>query len=179
MWHALTRRPCTDFSASCALHPPLRPQRRGRSHLILQAHVTALSPHSVTIDRAFPELGFPTCEVPFAYCVYALGNRMPAPIDLGPEDANAVDRQPGTTAPAHVAEAEGRHTDEFRGTKQEAIEWLRRCLERIRRARSVLYVGCGALGIRAYSTFLNIDRALIVYCQNTRPTSNRSTPRSR
>jgi hypothetical protein len=39
----------------------------------------------VTLSRAFPEYGFPEGVVEFEYAVYALGSRLPGPIDLWAE----------------------------------------------------------------------------------------------
>ena len=134
-------------------------------HLVLKAQVMSLSQTSVTLDRAFPEHGFTTPTIPFAYCIYALGSRMPIPIDLWSHDPNAVICQPGKTALSGDCEGErpggvccsgkGRCDAEYDGSKPQAIEWLKRCQERITRAGSVLCVGGGALGIREsyYSDF--------------------------
>lgn len=126
-------------------------------HLVLKAHVKVLSPKSVTLDRTFPEYGLTRFTIPFAYCIYALGSRMPIPIDLWSHDPNAVTSQPGKTAVAGECEGatagmccrgKGKCEDEYNGTKQQGIDWLKRCQKRIERAGSVLCVGGGALGIR-------------------------------
>lgn len=45
----------------------------------------------------------------------------------------------------------------YGGTKEEGMAWLRRCQDRIRGASSVLCVGGGALGIRAFPVPLNLN----------------------
>ena len=129
----------------------------------------------VKLDRAFPEYGFDTPEVPFEYAVYALGSRLPAPIDLWAgvdgdevvgevvggivgkeessgsreeEEANDVDEKEALKKEAEEAEKETPRV--YTGSKTEAVEWMRRCQERIKGVSSVLVVGGGALGIRAY-----------------------------
>lgn len=68
----------------------------------------------------------------FDYAIYALGSHLPAPINLwGPVEDNSA------TLPN-------------RGTKDGGVEWLRRYHALVDEAASVLIVGGGALGIRAY-----------------------------
>ncbi|OBZ77598.1 Apoptosis-inducing factor B [Grifola frondosa] len=95
-------------------------------HAILHAHVTSISPHALTLSRAFPEHGIkePGRTLDFQYLVYALGSHLPAPIDLW---------NPANT-PA--------------GTKAEGIQWFKRCQTRFAHANSILVVGGGALGIQ-------------------------------
>lgn len=123
------------------------------SHVVLHAKVIGLSQHDVTIDRTFPELGFHSPVIPFRYAVYALGNRLPAPIDLwSPEEAAvASEREARETedAAATVPQQNG-----YNGTKHEAMGWLKRCQDRVRAANSVLCVGGGALGIRKFCHLL-------------------------
>lgn len=140
-----------------------------KDHVFLHASVTSLSEKSLTLDRAFPEYGVPedTKTLHFDYLVYALGSRLPAPIDIwGPvlDDLEHADNAEGQELardlkrklavsddpPAAgvvdvVAEA---RTVESRGTKASGVDWLKRFHQRVSRARSVLVVGGGALGIR-------------------------------
>ena len=138
----------------------------------------------VRLDRAFPEYGFDTPEVPFEYAVYALGSRLPAPIDLwagvdGDEVVGEVvggivgKEEESAEESSGVRESEASDVDEekealkkeaeeaeketprvYTGSKTEAVEWMRRCQERIKGVSSVLVVGGGALGIREYRVFL-------------------------
>ena len=130
----------------------------------------------VKLDRAFPEYGFDRPEVPFEYAVYALGSRLPAPIDLWAgvdgdevvgevvggivgkeessgsreeEEANDVDEEKEALK-KEAEEAEKETPRVYTGSKTEAVEWMRRCQERIKGVSSVLVVGGGALGIREY-----------------------------
>ena len=133
----------------------------------------------VKLDRAFPEYGFDRPEVPFEYAVYALGSRLPAPIDLWAgvdgdevvgevvggivgeeespeessgsreeEEASDIDEKEALKKEAERAEKETPRV--YTGSKTEAVEWMRRCQERIKGVSSVLVVGGGALGIREY-----------------------------
>lgn len=105
------------------------------AHLVLQAHVVNVQPHSVTLDRAFPELGFPTTEISFEYLIYALGSHLPSPIDLWSEDESLIDSE---------EDEEGEQPsvrEKYRGTKAEGIAWMKRCQDRVAKAKSVLVVG--------------------------------------
>lgn len=117
-------------------------------HLVLHARVTRLAPHHVTLDRTFPELGFHSNDIPFKYAVYALGSHLPTPIDLWSAEENILASVPEVSSKPEV----GLITEkiEYGGTKREAIDWLKRCQERIKNAGSILVVGGGALGIREY-----------------------------
>lgn len=70
-------------------------------------------------------------RVPFDYAVYALGSGMPAPCDVWGEIGRT--QYPG------------------RGTKRGTIDWLTRYGAEVRKAKRVLVVGGGALGIQ-YAT---------------------------
>ena len=105
--------------------------------VFLHASVTSLAPHSLTLDRAFPEFGVAESDrtLRFDYLIYALGSHLPAPIDLwGP----VADEEVDTADVLDVA----------RGTKHGGVAWLKRFQQRVARASSVLVVGGGALGIR-------------------------------
>lgn len=101
-----------------------------RRTILLHAQVTALSSHSVTLSRSFPEYGIDGPVLSFDYAVYALGSHLPAPINLwGP--------CPDVKDPSV-----------YRGCKVEGVSWLRKFHDAIEQAPSVLVVGGGALGIR-------------------------------
>ena len=125
----------------------------GERHLVLNAHVTKLGPHSVTLSKAFPEHGIEGEEptLYFDYAVYALGSHMPAPIDLwGPTigDVNASEHcSPKVTGVDKPLEASSPQHPEP-GSKSAGIQWLGHSQEHVRAAPSVLVVGGGALGIR-------------------------------
>lgn len=104
-------------------------------HYFLNAHVTSVSNNSLTLSRAFPEHGIDgdTPTLHFDYLIYALGAHLPGPIDLwGPVDPQ---EKPGKY-PKHD------------GSKASALNWLQRFKDRNEKAKSILVVGGGALGIR-------------------------------
>lgn len=124
-------------------------------HRFVHGTVTALSAHSVTVAPALPDehtglhdgvqedIEGPSC-VPFDYAIYALGSKLPAPIDLWskPEDSDYTTcevNDEDVIVPARKI-----------GTKVEGVSWLQASQERIAKAPSVLVVGGGALGIRMY-----------------------------
>jgi len=128
-------------------------------NLVLQATVTKLSDHSVTISRSFPQFGLSN-QIPFDYCVYALGSHLPAPIDawgeneesheenvdvLGDDDSEAVGDQP-------VPNGKQRKV----GSKQEGIEWLKRGQKKIKDVDNILIIGGGALGIQFASDIKDV-----------------------
>ncbi|KAI5116412.1 hypothetical protein M0805_000585 [Coniferiporia weirii] len=151
--------PPSSSSSTDPSDPPAPVPAPSSRHIVLHAHVTGLSPHSVTLDRAFPEHGLPTRTFPYAYAVYALGSRLPAPIDLwaSVRDDDGRSRalvacddelEAGGERRGEEGEVEAETEERYTGTKREAIAWLKRCQERIRDAGSVLCVGGGALGIQ-------------------------------
>jgi NADH dehydrogenase FAD-containing subunit len=86
----------------------------------------------------------------FDYAVYALGSRLPAPIDIwdASQHSSPSKEAPESATPVPVAQKPRLPVFKKQGTKDEAVEWLKRCQERVASARSVLIVGGGALGIR-------------------------------
>ncbi|KZT63580.1 iron uptake cluster protein [Daedalea quercina L-15889] len=129
--------------------------------ILLHAHVTSLTPHSLTLSHAFPEHGIdePGKKLDFDYAIYALGSHLPAPINLwGPveDDPEVLSVTKGMVqdvagnrqTPLVVAEGKG---SSYHGMKSEAINWLQRYRERIDNASSILVVGGGPLGVQ-YST---------------------------
>lgn len=90
---------------------------------MLHAHVTAITPKFVTLSQAFPEHGIDSPTLGYDYAIYALGSRLPEPLNLW-----------GAAS--------------YHGTKPEAIDWLKAKQKTIEGAGSILVVGGGALGIR-------------------------------
>jgi hypothetical protein len=125
----------------------------------IQATILALTPHSITLSHVVPELGVGADGVlAFDYAVYAVGSRLPEPLDLwrdsasgdapGHFDANAINgNAKGKPAILHAPYAYG-------GTKAKGIAWLKRKQRVVEEAASVLVVGGGALGIRECFFFL-------------------------
>ncbi|KAL1743370.1 hypothetical protein HDZ31DRAFT_41086 [Schizophyllum fasciatum] len=107
-------------------------------HLLsLTAEAKALSPHSATLDRAFPEHGIPTPELQFDYAIHALGATLPAPVNLwGPHLGAKLDTDSDVVSALQA------------GSKARGIAWLKAAQKVIGEARSVLIVGGGALGIQ-------------------------------
>lgn len=142
--------------------PSSEPLPTDHPHLVLNASVTSMSAHSVTIDRTFPELGFTSPQIPFAYAIYALGSHLPAPINLWAKESAAELQLEGRHVKEQMNEAEKveeEKTDEYHGTKAEGVAWLKRCQKRIEKAESVLVVGGGALGIRKSCSYLVISKS--------------------
>lgn len=83
----------TDLSA-----PPSAPLPD--HYLVLHAQVSSLVSHSVTLDQSFPALRLGR-TISFSYAVYALGSKLPAPIDLWAHESveNSVVAQPGAASP--------------------------------------------------------------------------------
>ncbi|KAF7985476.1 hypothetical protein HWV62_5247 [Athelia sp. TMB] len=121
------------FHSEQNIFPAERRVPRAEQHIQLHARVTALSSHSVTLSRAFPEHGL-SDVVYFDYAIYALGSHLPAPINLwGPPPS--VKSESEVTAP-------------FEGGKAESVAWLQQHQKAVAAADSVLIVGGGALGIQ-------------------------------
>ncbi|KAJ7932938.1 hypothetical protein B0H13DRAFT_754415 [Mycena leptocephala] len=125
----------------------------------IQATILSLTPHSLTLSRAVPELGVGADGMLcFDYAVYALGSRLPAPLDLwdcmsasssastpsSDGNANAINGKP---AILHAP---------YGGTKPEGIAWLKRKHRVVEEAASVLVVGGGALGIQFASDIASV-----------------------
>jgi hypothetical protein len=123
----------------------------------IQATILALTPHSITLSRAVPELGVGADSVlGFEYAVYALGSRMPEPLDLWDTSAASNTCTSHSDVPPHANanNAINGHAKQavmhapYGGTKAEGIAWLKRKQRIVEEAVSVLVVGGGALGIR-------------------------------
>ncbi|KAJ3980893.1 FAD/NAD-binding domain-containing protein [Lentinula detonsa] len=105
--------------------------------LCLHALVRSVHSSYVVLDRSFPDRGILTSELHFDYLIYALGSRLPAPLDLWgshPQSGN-------TLKDAEVLKP-------YTGTKQDGIAWLKAHQEVIKNSESILVVGGGALGIQ-------------------------------
>ena len=100
----------------------------------MQATVTGIDTHSLTLSKAIPDAGIPEPKLSFDYLIYALGSHLPEPIDLW-----------GSTSLASVPHD---------GTKPQGIEFLKRARKQITDAPSILVVGGGALGIREQTSFV-------------------------
>jgi NADH dehydrogenase FAD-containing subunit len=88
-------------------------------------------------------------EVAFDYLVYALGSKLPAPIDLWSAPAKKtmvppVDNVETVDGMVHVNDPDFQP----RGSKPEGIKWIQQAQEQIKDAESVLVIGAGALGVR-------------------------------
>ncbi|KAF8881689.1 hypothetical protein CPB84DRAFT_1838278 [Gymnopilus junonius] len=103
-------------------------------HIHIQAQVTSIRPNHLTISRAFPELGIPTTTISFDYAIYALGARLPPPLNLWESPIEN--------------ESLGERILQYSGLKTEGCEWLRSKQRIIERVPTVLVVGGGALGIQ-------------------------------
>lgn len=115
----------------------------------LQATITSLSPHSLTLSRSFPEHGIiPDSEgkntLHFDYAIYALGSHLPAPLNFW-DPCHSL-----TTDASNKAVSE--ELNGYNGTKAEGIMFLKRAQMTIEKSQSILIVGGGALGIRMYSS---------------------------
>ncbi|KZP00058.1 FAD/NAD(P)-binding domain-containing protein [Calocera viscosa TUFC12733] len=109
-----------DFYYSADMHfPPSRSAKPTGPHLVLHATVKEITRESVTLNREFPEHELGT-QVPYAFLIYALGSVMPKPL-LMPPDALY---------------------------KLGGVAWMIDQGSRIRRAKHVVVVGGGALGIQ-------------------------------
>lgn len=111
---------------------------------MLQGLIIGMTPHSVTLllpnsEGTYDDVKDDGSDAPperlrtvnFDYAVYALGSGMPAPCDVWGEV--------------------GRKQSPGRGTKAGTVEWLTNYGNEIKKAKRVLIVGGGALGIQ-YAT---------------------------
>lgn len=118
-------------------------------NLILQATITKLSSHTVTLSRSFPQFGL-SDEIHFDYCVYALGSHLPAPIDAWGETVESHEEMVDVLGDAESRDdrPQSKGKQKKTGSKQEGIEWLKRGQKKIKDVDSVLIIGGGALGIQ-------------------------------
>lgn len=112
-----------------------------RPHIRIQAHVTSITPNSLSLSKAFPEHDIPTQNLPFDYVVYALGAQLPRPLNLWTTDSSDL------TVTSEVVPKDI-HFPIYRGEKSEGIAWLSAHQKLIESSPTVLVVGGGALGIR-------------------------------
>ncbi|KIJ56320.1 hypothetical protein M422DRAFT_150875 [Sphaerobolus stellatus SS14] len=115
-------------------------------HIHLHAHVVSLTPKSITLSKAFPELGIPSTTLPYDYAVYALGSQLPPPLNLWGE--NKILR---VIRANHFFIRE-----QYHGLKSEAIEWLKEHQKTVEGAPSILVVGGGALGVQYATDIANV-----------------------
>lgn len=118
-------------------------------NLILQATITKLSSHTVTLSRSFPQFGL-SDEIHFDYCVYALGSHLPAPIDAWGETVESHEEMVDVLGDAESRDdrPQSKGKQKKTGSKQEGIQWLKRGQKKIKDVDSVLIIGGGALGIQ-------------------------------
>ncbi|KAK7434547.1 hypothetical protein VKT23_020156 [Stygiomarasmius scandens] len=109
-------------------------------HLILNAEVLSLTPTHITLNKSFPQHGedFVSHEVKYDFLIYALGSKLPAPLDLWGTSPGGLTSSLGDSVERVV----------YRGAKPEGIAWLRAHQKLIEDAQSILVVGGGALGIQ-------------------------------
>ncbi|KAF8311595.1 FAD/NAD(P)-binding domain-containing protein [Clavulina sp. PMI_390] len=140
----------------------------GPDHEFIHGQVVSLSPYSITLhvyplNEGKPAAPSPFPSVPatascytrtrtrpnlrritFDYLIYALGSHFPAPINLwGPVPSPAIVDPPTVFWP--------KAQSGYQGGKNQASKWLRKHQQVVKRARSVLVVGGGPLGIQ-YAT---------------------------
>jgi NADH dehydrogenase FAD-containing subunit len=99
--------------------------------------VSSLASHSVTFTRLSSENPNNTIgeaeTIEFDYLVYALGASLPSPVDVWGEESSNLQPQ-GVPM----------------GCKKRGVGYMQQRAETMKRAKSVLIVGGGALGIREY-----------------------------
>ncbi|KAI5890714.1 FAD/NAD(P)-binding domain-containing protein [Schizophyllum commune H4-8] len=134
------------------------PAEKPNRLLNLTAQAQSLSPHAVTLDRAFPEHGIPTPKLDFEYAIYALGSTLPAPVNLWGPRLDAKMR----------ADAEAVEVLQV-GSKASGIAWLKAAQRVIRDARSVLVVGGGALGVQFATDIADVHPEKRVTLLHSRP----------
>ncbi|KAF9467049.1 hypothetical protein BDZ94DRAFT_1249507 [Collybia nuda] len=112
-----------------------------KPHIRIQAHVTSITPYSLTLSKAFPEHGIPSTTLPFDYVIYALGSHLPRPLNLWASDPDVLTMTPNATI-------KDVHLPNYRGEKAEGVAWLSAHQKLIESSPTVLVVGGGALGIQ-------------------------------
>ncbi|KAJ7902417.1 hypothetical protein B0H13DRAFT_2513437 [Mycena leptocephala] len=115
----------------------------------IQATILALTPHSITLSHVVPELGVGADGVlGFEYAVYALGSRLPEPLDLW--GAHSLSFSSDCTSSSNSTCASHLDANAINGKpairKQRVVE----------EAASVLVVGGGALGIQFASDIASL-----------------------
>ncbi|KAG2136600.1 uncharacterized protein EDB93DRAFT_1168540 [Suillus bovinus] len=108
------------------------------SHVRVQATITSIDNHCITLSPNPPGSRQSFFELEFDYAIYALGSHLPSPIDLWSHR-----KESGVTSISESPEI-----PTYGGTKLEGISSIRTRQKRVEAARSVLIVGGGALGIQ-------------------------------
>lgn len=138
--HAFEPRPGDTLAPSGLPTPPTTPTLESKSlasklRVWVHGNVSSLSSHSVTFTRLSsddpdrPVGGVETIE--FDYMIYSLGASLPSPVDVwGVESSGlSIDGVP-------------------MGCKRRGVTYMEQRAETMKRAKSILVVGGGALGIR-------------------------------
>ncbi|TFK38590.1 hypothetical protein BDQ12DRAFT_683879 [Crucibulum laeve] len=110
-------------------------------HIHIQAEVLSIRPNSITLSKSFPELGIPSETLAFDYAIYALGSHLPAPLNLWGSSPKISD----TVSKPSDADAK---VFNYHGNKSEAVAWLQKKQELVKKSPTILVVGGGALGIQ-------------------------------
>ncbi|KAG1792349.1 uncharacterized protein HD556DRAFT_567680 [Suillus plorans] len=106
------------------------------SHVRVQATITSLDDHRITLSPNLPGSQESDLDLEFDYAIYALGSHLPQPIDLWNHQKGVK----SSLQPSAIST--------YGGTKSEGISSLQERQKRVEAARSVLVVGGGALGIQ-------------------------------
>lgn len=122
--------------------------KNDQPHLFVHANVTKIEPNRVHFEYLPDAPTSSICppdshhkrrtgvdSVDFDYLIYALGSKLPRPINIWDETTTA---------------------QKWSGTKLEGIDWHRNEQARIRDAQSVLVVGGGALGVQYASDIASL-----------------------
>lgn len=120
--------------------PPSTPtaeseEMKAKMRIWIHGNVSSLNSHSVTLTRlSTTDSDHPvgdTETIDFDYLVYALGASLPSPVDVWGEESS------------------GQQLDGVpMGCKKRGVAYMHQRAETMKRAKSVLVVGGGALGIR-------------------------------
>lgn len=138
--HAFQPRPGDTLSPAGLPTPPTTPtaeseEMAAKLRVWIHGNVTSLSSHSVTFTRLSsddpdrPAGGIETIE--FDYLIYSLGASLPSPVDVWGVEASSLSLE-GVPM----------------GCKKRGVSYMMQRAETMKRAKSVLVVGGGALGIR-------------------------------
>jgi NADH dehydrogenase FAD-containing subunit len=127
-------------------------------HRIIHGTVTKLEQNKVTYTPApYSTTSNETKHsLEFDYLIYALGAKLPGPIDFWAKSVYDVDAEK-TVNLDFEKEAGG-----YDGSKSAAIAFLQRAQKRLRTVESVLVVGGGALGIRMSRFHTQVELIVIV-----------------
>lgn len=110
----------------------------------IHGNVSSLDSHSITFTRLSgdqPNQAVTEAEtIEFDYLVYALGASLPSPVDVWGEESSGLHLQ-GVPM----------------GCKKRGVGYMHQRAETMKRAKSVLVVGGGALGIRKFEVLSRSD----------------------